>query len=262
VTTAAIELFSGIGNIIQQIPFLQEIRKRYDIVNGYTKDLAFKQSLDLVKPLLDEILEPVEAMNRADAIFAHPKRESYPEYLAWFRSNKITPPDTIEIQNIPYSPRAEKHRIVIWPECQKNWPGKMWPYWKYLIEELTKKYSVAVVGLYPIGHYGSITDYRGKLSLLETGGIIKNADIFIGNEGGISHYSSALRTNTFIIYGCSDPVKNNPPQNATMISKNLKCQPCQFSKDFMRSANIMIGCIERKCLVDLMPEEVIKRLPL
>ena len=107
--------------------------------------------------------------------------------------------------------------------------------------------------------FNNVDDYRTVLSLSVTGGLIKNADIFIGDEGGISHYAAALGIKTYIIMGCTDPVKNLPPNNAIPISLNLDCQPCQFRNLLEEKTDktiIMHGCKDRKCLNELTADYV------
>jgi ADP-heptose:LPS heptosyltransferase len=45
-----------------------------------------------------------------------------------------------------------------------------------------------------------VTDYRGKLSLKETVKVIKDSDLFIGNDGGLYHIATYLGVRTIVIF--------------------------------------------------------------
>lgn len=251
--TAAIPLFSGIGNVIQSMPFIYEMRQRYKGVVGFIKDLDFLEAVGLVSDLLDMVHGSHGLVLAGCKVFKTPRRISYPEALGWFRDNDEEPPEKLTMPEPRYAPREEKHQVVIWPECKKNWICKQWPYFEQLAREFG---DAAIIGTGTEGDYRWSTDYRGKLSLLETGGIIKNAGFFIGNEGGMAHYAAALGVRTYVIMGASDPVKNLPPFNAIPISLNLPCQPCQYTTMKMKGIQ-MLGCDSRRCLNDLTVDEVL-----
>ena len=266
-----VPLFSGIGNIIQSLPFAETIRARHGSVIA-CKHTTFDYPDDVLRIVgshFDEILDDYDAAV-ADPdvhVFKTPDKSFYPdtiEHLAWFKTNDIEEPKSMEINHIGYKQMMAKHRIVLWPGCKENWPCKRWTYWTELAGMLGP--NVAVVGLEKVFDFGAnVTDYRGTLSLEKTGGIIKNADIFIGNEGGVSHYASALGTKTFIIYGATDPRKNMPPGNAERISLELDCQYCQFSKTRCGRTKSpegkwsFEGCDTRTCLRQLSPMEVLRQ---
>lgn len=253
----SIPLFSGIGNIIQSLPFAFEMKKRYDKVTASGCG-SFPETTKLVEKIFDQIYRNHRKVPKGYKLFRYPKRQSFPEYKAWFVDNKEKLPSKFSIDFIGYKEVPMKHKVVIWPECRNNWICKRWLRWPELIPELE---DVAVVGLWARTQkrkrFVDVTDYRGKLSLTETGGLIRNADIFIGNEGGISHYAAALGIKTYIIFGCTDPIKNMPPNNAIPISKNLSCQPCQFTS-MMQKGITFLGCKERKCLNELTAEDILK----
>lgn len=263
-----VPLFSGIGNIIQSLPFVETIRARYGGVIA-CRHVAIDYAdavLEVVGPHFDEIIDTYEqaVSDPGVHVYKTPDKSFYPEtseHRAWFITNEIEEPKSLEIDHIGYSEMTPRHRVVLWPEGKENWPCKKWPYWEELADMLGA--DVAVVGLEQVFKFGPhVTDYRGQLSLAETGGIIRNADMFIGNEGGISHYAAALGIKTFIVYGATEPRKNMPPANAERISLNLECQSCQFGKTRCGRTKDpqwkwrFEGCDTRKCLRQLSPVEV------
>ena len=269
--TVCIPIFGGIGNIIQTLPFAFAMKMRYARVNAYIRGInGTKEVMHIVRStaIFNRIYKSYKAIPGDQKIFRHAERRSFPEWKAWFVDNKEPIPADVGIPRIGYAPMNEEYDVIIWPECKGNWPCKKWPYQYYqnLIDifHSTGK-SIAVVGVDKSPNYTNATDYRGKISLLETGGLIKNAKMFIGNEGGISHYAAALKVPTFIILGCSDPVKNMPlMRNAHGISKNLDCQPCQFKRSFKinkkKNPWKMEGCLKLSCLRELTPDEVSQKI--
>lgn len=252
----AIPLFSGIGNVIQSLPFAFEMKKRYKRVVAFLRNMDFPETKHLIVDIFDEIYFSRNKVPSNYKFFKIPKRRSFSEYKSWFVDNNEPMPKEFKIDFIGHEKIKKKHKIVIWPECKNNWPCKKWPYWNKLISKLD---DVAIVGLYKNDDLIGGTDYRGKLSLQKTGGLISNSDIFIGNEGGISHYAAALDVKTYIIFGCSDIIKNVPPNNVIPITRNLSCQPCQF-KNILRRGKVFLGCNHRKCLKKLKVKDVLEAI--
>jgi len=65
-------------------------------------------------------------------------------------------------------------------------------------------------------------------SIKELAGIIKHADMHIGNDNGVKHIAIAMRTPTVTIHGPSDPVSWEPPRNPlhVWIKKDVGCGKC------------------------------------
>lgn len=253
-------LFSGIGNIIQSLPFAYEMKKRYGKIYAFNKSMDFIDTKHLVSHYFTEIFRGRNNVPKDYHFYKAPERRSKPEYECWFIDNNESIPDKFVIPHIGYELVDKKYKVVIWPECKANWPCKMWPYFSELIKLLTAKFGkIAIVGTNRESMLYDVDDYRTVLPLAVTGGLIKNADIFIGNEGGISHYAAALGVKTYIIMGCTDPIKNLPPNNAIPISLDLDCQPCQFRNLLEEKTDktiIMHGCEHRNCLNKLTAKKV------
>ncbi len=60
------------------------------------------------------------------------------------------------------------------------------------------------------------------LDLLETACILSHADVFLGNDSGISHLSAAMGTRTIAIFGPTDPAVYGPlgPHTTVFVAKN------------------------------------------
>ena len=59
-------------------------------------------------------------------------------------------------------------------------------------------------------YQGSFTNLSGKQDLLTTAAVLKNADLFIGNDSGLGHLASAVKTKTFTIFGPGEPNRYKP----------------------------------------------------
>lgn len=55
-----------------------------------------------------------------------------------------------------------------------------------------------------------VIDLCGKLNLLETAAVIKLSNFFIGNDSGLGHISSAVKTPNLIIFGQGNPIRYRP----------------------------------------------------
>lgn len=245
-----VPIYSGIGNVIQSLPFVYEMRKRYGKVYGYPASLGYPDVINIIKSNFDKIYNYKDIPKGDYKWCRTTKRGSYPEYKAWFRDNNEQLPEKF-VTNIDYKETKGKSDIILWKSSKKNWTCKMWNKWDELYNIFVDRYEqCSDMEIREIYH----TDY----SLLGLAGLIKNTKIFIGEEGGISHLAAALGVKTFIIYGCTDPVKCMPPNNATMISKGLDCQPCQFrglKEKIIPNSILYYGCDDRKCLTELTAKE-------
>jgi len=258
-SVCVIDIADGIGNIIQSIPFIVEMKKKYNKVIGHNRP-DFPESVDIVRHLYDGLRDKGD-VGRCDKYYPIPnlsRMGSYSEYRSWFKYHKEQVPKFF-VFDVAHKEMDDKYDMVIWPECKPQWRSKQWPYWNELVQYIQSMgvtYRIAVVGSDKNGmKIDGVDDLRGKLTLMETGGIIKNTCYYIGNEGGISHYANALGKNVYIIYGGTDVVKNMPPSRNGLyrVSLGLDCQPCQFG---MCKSHPARGCQELDCLTLLKPRVV------
>jgi len=178
--------------------------------------------------------------------------------------------------DVVFQAHWNKFDICLWGGCKPNWQMKRWCHWNELLHNLSYQgYKIAIVGLKGEGdfeikpYYNKVFDFRGKLSLLQTGGVISNSTKYIGNEGGLTHYSAAVGTETYVLMGGSDVVKNVPPgigQKVVPLSAGMNCQPCQFDNPW-RNEGVIYGCNQEqlvegryaRCLHGLTAEMVCKQ---
>ena len=103
-----------------------------------------------------------------------------------------------------------------------NFEGKIWDVSKYIeLAKLLKNFFDVIILVgdkndtslskkFSLGYKGEIIDCCGLYNLLETAAIIKNSDFFVGNDSGLGHIASAVKTKSFTIFGVGEPHRYSP----------------------------------------------------
>lgn len=117
------------------------------------------------------------------------------------------------------------------------WERKRWPYYPLLAEKLVESgYNIVLVGgkeeakqfdaeAWP----KDVVNAMGKYDIAETAGILKQCEMFIGNDSGPAHMAGALGIKTFVFFGATLISKNCPlGKDVTPIRLDLPCSPCQY----------------------------------
>ncbi|MBP7792710.1 MAG: lipopolysaccharide heptosyltransferase II [Candidatus Goldbacteria bacterium] len=126
--------------------------------------------------------------------------------------------------------------VVIAPFVQYG-PAKMWNIDKYdvLIDRLKQKIrnvKIFIIGTeedkkYDLKNDYKITDLRGRTTIRQIIHVIKNSDLFIGNDSGMMHIADAFNKRSVVIFGSTSPVWTGPlSKNSKVVKVNLKCSPC------------------------------------
>lgn len=178
------------------------------------------------------------------------------ELLAIEPVYELTPPSTTD-NSLLKSLNLAKAYVVIHPMPQ--WRYKQWTSagWVAIADYLAQQGFQIVFSGSPaprdIDYLTTIQqqlsnnalNVAGKLSLAQLATLIKNAQLFIGTDTGISHLASATGVKTIALFGPSDPVKwtpwpknyhsNKPPfvthgsqhiNNVYLIQGQGDCVPC------------------------------------
>ena len=83
--------------------------------------------------------------------------------------------------------------------------------------------------------------------------IFQNTRIYLGNDSGITHLAGAFGIKTFAIFGPTSPLIWGPRGKIVkIIFKQVGCNPCIEEKRKY--------CEKRKCLEEIIPEEVIEKI--
>jgi ADP-heptose:LPS heptosyltransferase len=99
-----------------------------------------------------------------------------------------------------------------------SWIGKQWPLENFteMLKKFCKKYPDAQVAIFAAPHERKFVEPLLKAlpqdqlfntydyGLLDIGAVIKNSDLFIGNDSGLMHVSAAVKTPTIAMFGPSD----------------------------------------------------------
>ncbi len=159
-----------------------------------------------------------------------------------------------------YKLESGRPRIVIAP-CSR-WETKNWPLdnfaavGKALVE--TKKASILIIGGPSDNAIGerlagligpNAVNLCGKLSLPQTGGLLKESDLLISNDSGPVHMAVAVQTPVVVLFGPTDPVKIGPySRNSAIITAPVSCQPCGSRR---------CDTADYKCMKNIRPDVVI-----
>ena len=271
-------LGSGIGNVIQTVPFVEYLASevKAEVYGVWQIDSGFPPYLaEEVKPFVQRLFDgfydnKAQAEDAGIKVYTSPlnppligtyDKWNIPESEVWFRLHFSDKEWKSWLSNhelkLPCKPEQRSHELVIW--AGSKWASKMWPYYPILAN--TFKTVAVVGGKNDPGTYPEhVEDLRGQ-SLWNVSGIIKNATYYVGNEGGTSHLANAVNANTFIIWGGSNPTKNRPKSKPSThhISLNLPCQPCQKTNP-NRGWSPCDGCDTMHCLKSLVPQNIIAHL--
>ncbi|MBI4529459.1 MAG: glycosyltransferase family 9 protein [Deltaproteobacteria bacterium] len=141
---------------------------------------------------------------------------------------------------------------------EKNWPADGY---KAVIEWWEKAVGgKCIVVLGPVEEArGQINDFSASgipmrnLKLAQLAALLSRCDLYLGNDGGVSHLAAALGAETVALFGPTDPARWRPRgRSVTVMTLNVECSPC--------SSEIMKSCSHRKCLTSLRPGDVIETL--
>lgn len=97
----------------------------------------------------------------------------------------------------------------------------------------------------------------GKTSLTQAAAILKNARLFVGNDGGLVHIAATQNIPIIAFYGPADKKVYGPvPQDApvALLSRGLDCQPCY------RRFRYKQDCPDKNCLTLFSADEAWQEL--
>ena len=103
-----------------------------------------------------------------------------------------------------------------------NFNGKIWKVSKFIeLAKLLRDYFEVVVLVgdkkdailsrqFILEYKGIVLDCCGHYNLLETSAIIKKSDFYVGNDSGLGHLASAVKTKSFTVFGVGQPNRYKP----------------------------------------------------
>ncbi len=159
-----------------------------------------------------------------------------------------------------YGVRESNEIVVISPSASKR--NKMWPEKSFalFIDKIASGKNVKVLLLAdpanPVSSAVIATLTKSKpvllplMGLREVMGLLSVADLYVGNDSGLSHAAAALDTETITIVGPDEPCIFHPYKEAEghyLVSKDRYCKPCWKE-----------NCEGRECLEIIKPADVYK----
>ena len=103
-----------------------------------------------------------------------------------------------------------------------NFDGKIWNVSKFIdLAKILKDYFNVIILVgdkkdanlskeFISGYKGIIIDCCGHYNLLETAAIIKRSNFYVGNDSGLGHIASAVKTKSFTVFGVGQPHRYRP----------------------------------------------------
>jgi ADP-heptose:LPS heptosyltransferase len=88
------------------------------------------------------------------------------------------------------------------------------------------------------------------LKLDELAALLSLADLYLGNDSGVTHLAAAVGAATLALFGPTDAAQWAPRgDNAHVVRLGVECSPCEHST--------MKICLHRKCLTTLAPRDIL-----
>jgi heptosyltransferase-2 len=156
---------------------------------------------------------------------------------------------------------AEKSVLVLAPGSgarEKNWPAA---YFATIARWWRERKGGAVIVLLGAaelergGFDALAVDFISarNLRLAQVAALLFRADLYFGNDSGITHLAAAVGAPTVALFGPSD-ARRWAPRGAkvSLLRLGIACSPCELA--------VMKSCPHRKCLSEFFPEKVIGKL--
>lgn len=123
----------------------------------------------------------------------------------------------------------------------QNSEAKRWPAKNYagLIDRLQKELDASIVLIGSEAEIevservtGSATEppvsLAGKTTLAEAVAVLAELDVFVSNDMGLAHVSSAIGTRTVTIFGPTNPLTTRPLNASILRREDVDCSPCML----------------------------------
>jgi hypothetical protein len=146
--------------------------------------------------------------------------------------------------------------VVVEPHSKEDWFGDLraWPFerWQQAIDRVRAvhggEYTLVQMGEGGRPAVRGILDLSGQLPFRESAALLKQASLFLGQEGGLMHVADAIGVPSVIIWGgLTLPEFACYPERHTILCARVPCAPC----------GLRGGCpFEKRCLTEIHTDTV------
>lgn len=119
--------------------------------------------------------------------------------------------------------KGEEGLVVIHPQAGGWNTGRNWSLkkWEQLVHKLRNHgFEVCQIGIKDDSLIPLAIDFRGKLDIQESFGLIKQADVFVGVNSFAEQAAAAFGIQSVIIYGPTNPIYSLNPNQVAVYGKD------------------------------------------
>jgi ADP-heptose:LPS heptosyltransferase len=96
----------------------------------------------------------------------------------------------------------------------------------------------------------------GQTDLPTLAGILAEAQLFVGNDGGVAQLAGILGVHSIVVFGPTSPAAWRPlGDQVRVLRRDIACSPCFYR---YHELGTPAGCVTRECLMDLPAETVVE----
>ena len=243
----------GLGNILQVTPAFKYLAKKHGkekIVVSYQKGKNHEAVRMIFKDYSDRLslnyqIKPNDRLIRTVTMSPFPSNCKVSEVVYNLQNAGCKNPTKEDRKGFcGYEEVERQHNIVMCNGYCKGvkakgnddiWKVKSFANWRELARQFPKEYLNYG---YPVS-LGRLEEriectFHSKMTLGQIFGTIKKAKLFISNDTGFYHVANALGVKNIVLFTMTDPKKNydkNFHEDATIMTAEISCQPCQFKGD-------------------------------
>lgn len=118
-----------------------------------------------------------------------------------------------------------------------TWAPRLWPVESFaeIAKKLQKKFNAKIFLIIAPGEEKFFEEFSKffcqaistiELTIPEKAALIKESDLFLGNDSGPAHIARSVKTPLVAIYGPDDPKRIGPQEGGIAVWKKFPCMPC------------------------------------
>ncbi len=241
---------TGLGNQIQFIPVIEELKKEYEVISdskvyeqfGILDKVSEEEKADLyitvfhynhrwfleeLKKYKGKIAGFKYRIKGRSVGFGYYRSMAFNEELSEVENNRLLYNRVFkkDIKEIPFlipGRDPEKGRIIfsISPKAHKTVPKSSWIELKAMVEKEGFK-------VYTLDHDIGIAEHIVTPTLKDLQRELGKAEYYIGTDSGVYHLADILGIPSLVVFGSTSILKNGPVNpDSIVLTRNLPCAPC------------------------------------